>query len=289
MYLDTEEIERPRVPPSVSLVKGIQSLYSFFIPQKGVIAARPWGCWCNACSRVSLDDAGVLCGAQFEGDRLVVPGCTRTNLTVWRQKPVITSTAAAGIANAREYQKDLWRRLRPRVKPALFACVQADELWSESERRHLRSGHHWICELGDAGGGNGSFEAQFKLPTARSWKEYKGTRYYDGDAALVVKRWFHRVDSDASGCTFAEWDPTKDRAPGAPPAAMLFSSSKLRGVFSQEKFKVLMPPALEGAGRAQPRRACVRVLEGAGDVLRLLSPETDSMLRDACIQAGSTM
>ena len=31
MYLDTSEIDRPRVPPSISAVEGIQSLYSFFM------------------------------------------------------------------------------------------------------------------------------------------------------------------------------------------------------------------------------------------------------------------
>ena len=120
--------------------------------------------------------------------------------------------------------------------------MQADVLWSESERRHLRPGHFWICELGDAGEGKGSFEQSFSL-APRSWKEYKGTRFYDGESALVVKRWFHRTDDDASGCTFVEWDPKKDSAPDAPPAAMLINSSKLRDIFGSEQFKRIVPPA----------------------------------------------
>jgi len=59
-----------------------------------------------------------------------VPGCKRQNLTVWRQKPTITSTAAKGIANARGFQKDLVAKLLPKAKPGLFGAVQADELWS---------------------------------------------------------------------------------------------------------------------------------------------------------------
>ena len=154
MYLDTKEVDRPRVPPAVSLVKGIQSMYSFCVLRPGVIAARKWSCWCDACSRLRFAEAGLPLGAQFEGDRLVVPRCTRQHLTVWRQLPTITSTAAAGIANQREFQKDLVRRLLPKLKPGLFGSVQADALWSESERRHLRPGHHWIFEFGDAGDGS---------------------------------------------------------------------------------------------------------------------------------------
>ena len=77
MYLDTEEIERPRVPPCISTLVGIQSIYSFFMLNKGVVAARQWSCWCDACSRVRRDAAGGLLGASFQGNRLVVPGCTR--------------------------------------------------------------------------------------------------------------------------------------------------------------------------------------------------------------------
>ena len=29
---------------------------------------------------------------------------------------------------------------------------QARELWSEEERVHLRPGHFWVCELGNANG-----------------------------------------------------------------------------------------------------------------------------------------
>jgi len=39
---------------------------------------------------------------------------------------------------------------------------------------------------------------------ARKWEDYKGTRFYDGERALVIKRWLNRVDEDASGLTFEE-------------------------------------------------------------------------------------
>ena len=38
---------------------------------------------------------------------------------------------------------------------------------------------------------------QFELGP-RKWEDYKGTRFYNGDQALVIKRWLNRVDEDAS-------------------------------------------------------------------------------------------
>jgi hypothetical protein len=196
MYMDTNEIERPRVAPSISPLEGIQSLFSFFMLSNGHVLARSRSCWCRACSRV----CGPSSLTPGWGGLYHVPGCIRTKLTVWRAKPRLTSTAAAGIANGREFVKALWStKLRGKVQPGKFGAVQADALWSESERKHLRPGHHWIFEFGDAGGDKGSFLESFKL-APRCWKLYEGTRFYDGEAALKVKRWFHRTDDDPSGC-----------------------------------------------------------------------------------------
>ena len=83
-----------------------------------------------------------------------------------------------------------------------------------------------------------------------------------------MRRWFHRTDDDASGCTFVEWDSARDAAPGALPAAMIISSSTarapLRGVFGSEEFKKILPPALD-LGPARGTRhggAAVRELQG---------------------------
>ncbi len=40
------------------------------------------------------------------------------------------------------------------------------------------------------------------------YEEYKGVRFGNGDCVLVVDVWVHRVDEDASGLTFEEWDPS---------------------------------------------------------------------------------
>ena len=44
----------------------------------------------------------------------------------------------------------------------------------------------------------------------RKYEEYKGVRFGNGDCALVVDVWLHRVDEDDSGLTFEEWDPSAD-------------------------------------------------------------------------------
>ena len=95
----------------------------------------------------------------------------------------ITSTAAAGIVERRKRVADLQLKLRPKVLPGNNGSVQARELWSTSEEVHLRPGHHWVFEFGDAGDGT-SVEKTFNLD-ARRHEIYKGIRFDDGDEALV--------------------------------------------------------------------------------------------------------
>ena len=46
-------------------------------------------------------------------------------------------------------------------------------------------------------------EKKFELQGSKcKWEEYKGTRYSDGDSALVVELWLYRVADDLSGLTF---------------------------------------------------------------------------------------
>ena len=167
MYLDIDQIHRPAVPPDVSPVKGILSLYSFFMLSPGVFAARPYSCWCPACSHARGRGQGMVSA----GNKLNVPGCMRSKLTVWEEFKV-TSTEAAGIANREKRLEERCTKLRPHLKPGNYAAVQARERWSTAEEVHLRPGHHWVFELGDAGGGKGCFEKTFKL-ARRTWEMYK--------------------------------------------------------------------------------------------------------------------
>jgi len=74
----------------------------------------------------------------------------------------------------------------PLVKPGVWGCVQARAQWSTEEDAHMRPGHHWLCEFGDAGNGT-SCERQFNLGH-RQCEDYRGTRFYNKDSALVIKR-----------------------------------------------------------------------------------------------------
>ena len=141
--------------------------------------------------------------------------------------------------------------------------MQTREMWSTDEQVHLRPGHHWLFEFSDGGRGS-SCEKLFSLPQLRSGVVYKGTRFYNGDRALRVKRWLHQVSEDASGLTFEEWDPTKDADDSQTPAAMIINSSELRG--ADFNLQEVIPPALEVAARSgrRMRGAGLRQLEGMG-------------------------
>jgi len=56
---------------------------------------------------------------------------------------------------------------------------------STNEEKHLRPGHHWLCQFGGACDGTSS-EREFKLQPCK-WQDYKGTHFYNDDRALVVK------------------------------------------------------------------------------------------------------
>ena len=44
---------------------------------------------------------------------------------------------------------------------------------------HLRPGHYWLFELGDAGDGSSFDRKKFALP-GRTWEKYKGVRFTIG-------------------------------------------------------------------------------------------------------------
>ena len=111
----------------------------------------------------------------------------------------------------------------------------------------MRPGHHWLCEFGDAGNGT-SCERQFNLGHHQC-EDYRGTRFYNKDSALVIKRWLNRAEEDVSGLTFQEWTPDVDTS--RPPVAMLINSSELRA--AGFKFKEVLPPSLDAAARVHTR------------------------------------
>ena len=223
-------------------------------------------------------------GAVSRGAFLDVPGCSRSKLTVWKEDK-FTVRPRDGQREREKRLTEIRKRELSKAKPGKWGCVQARELWSTKEEIHLRPGHHWLFEFGDAGDGtcvetvNG--QKTFSLPP-RKWVEHKGVRFYNGDSALVVRRWLHRVDEDASGLSFVEWDPKAEADPEAPPVEMIVNSSELRAAgFS---LREVLPPALESLARqgARTRGAGLRQLQGMGPTTFVLHVDTDSDLRSRC-------
>jgi hypothetical protein len=109
-------------------------------------------------------------------------------------------------------------------------------------------------------------------------EDYRGTRFYNKDSALVIKRWLNRVEEDASGLTFQEWTPDVDTS--RPHVVMLINSNELRA--AGFKLKEVLPPALEEAARVRTRGAGLRSLEGMGPKSFVLSVDDDTEFRSRC-------
>ena len=151
---------------------------------------------------------------------LGIPNCARCDLTSFEgSEERVACTEAGGIANAKQRAKALWAKLKPLLKAGKFAAVQVRRLWSEEERRHLRPGHFWACELGDADGkGSPIIAGPFKERTT-----FEGQRFDEGECAILLRRYYHRVASDPNGLTFVRFEP-------GPGEKFIINSSELRAV-----------------------------------------------------------
>ena len=148
----------------------------------------------------------------------------------------IGSTVPADRGAAKRRAKELWAKLKAILKAGKVVCVQARELWSEEERVHLRPGHFWLALLGDADGkGSPIIAGPFKEKNTwwppqkgeSGWKaEYEGIarqRYDEGDCALLLRHYYHRVADDPEGLTFVGWAAKEGEK-------LVVNSSEVRGV-----------------------------------------------------------
>ena len=102
----------------------------------------------TTCSRVR--GRGPAYGTVSRGSYLDVPNCARKKLTVWKEDR-FTVTKEGGIEKRKKRVAEMVVREVTNAKQGVWGCVQARELWSTEEDVHLRPGHHWIFEFGDAG------------------------------------------------------------------------------------------------------------------------------------------
>jgi hypothetical protein len=147
---------------------------------------------------------------------------------------------------------------------------------------HIRSGHFWICKFGTVPGSMICVEKKFEFQ-GRKWEEYRGTRYYDGDSALVVELWLHRVTDDLSGLTFQEWDPSGGTDDTSAPVAMLVNSSEPGAAdFHLAEVRPLQLDSATRGGRRTRGTAYVRKIQGVGNSTFVLSVENDNDFRSRC-------
>ncbi len=237
---------------------------------------RPFNCWCKTCSRVR----GRGVGSQSSRSDLLVPGCTCTKQTSWTEDQFIV-TVSAGLRNRVQRVAEIVVRELKRAKPDVWGYVQARKMWSTEEESHLRPGHFWICKFGTVPGIMSYVEKKFELET-RKWEEYKGTRYYNGNKALVVELWLHRVADDLSGLTFQEWAPSEGTGDASAPVAMVVNSRELCVVdFHLSEVRPLQLDTVDRGDR-RTRGAVVRKIQGVGNSTFVLSVENDNDFRSPC-------
>ncbi len=193
-------------------------------------------------------------GDQSSAPDLLVQVCTRSEQTAWTEDQFIV-TSSAGIRNREKRVADIVVRELKRAKPG----------------------------FGTVPGRMTSVERKFEFQGLQcKWEEYKGTRYSDGDSALVVELWLHRVVDDLSGLTFQEWDPSVGTDDTSAPVTILVNSSELRTTdFPLEEVRSLQLDTVSRGGR-RTRGASVRTIQGVGNRTFVLSVQNDNDFRSRC-------
>ena len=154
MYIDKDETDPnypkfhwPTVETKYSTFTDISKKYCFMMRGGGRVAGRRYCCFCEACPLVLDGEEGSMTPL------LDIPSCRRRHLSTFKgSEQTITCTAAAGLANQHKRAKALWVELKRLLKAGKHVALQARALWSTEERRHLRPGHFWAAELGNADG-----------------------------------------------------------------------------------------------------------------------------------------
>ena len=108
-------------------------------------------------------------------------------------------------------------------------------------------------------------------------------RFGNGDCALLVDVWLHRVDEDASGLTFEEWDPSADTDPSEAPVAMIVNSSELRAAgFDLREVIPLQLEVASSGGHRRARGASLNQIHEMGTRRYVLSVDNDNEFRSRC-------
>ena len=142
--------------------------------------------------------------------------------------------------NAKARAKALLMKLTPLLKAGKFAAVQACELWSTEERVHLRPGHFWACELGNADGEGSpimhTFTKKSEVFEASDGQKYRGDA---GDCVLAPYQALlpshSRGSYNATSLTFMRWQAKKGEV-------LLVNSTELRAVAGHQANDFVLTP-----------------------------------------------
>jgi hypothetical protein len=211
----------------------------------------------------------------------MVQGCTNTKQTFWTEDE-FTVTVSSGIRDRDVRVAEIVvRELEKANLTSGDACRLASFGHRRRSSRQVRPGHFWLMKFGKVPGTNSCVEKKFKLGD-RKYEEYKGVRFWNGDCALVVDVWLHRVDEDVSGLTFEEWDPSADTDVSEAPVAMIVNSSELctAGFDLREVIPLQLETTVCGGHRT--RGAVLKQIHGMGTRKYVLSVDNDNEFRSRC-------
>jgi len=291
-YIDAEEMESefPAVEPTYSTLSGISSCYSFLTrPGEGCVAAQRYSCWCAAC----CDAFGAF---KDNSALLQSAGCARRHLTEFKEER-ITCNRAPGIGNRIARAKALVIQLlsSSKLRSGQWVAVMARNLWEESEREHLRPGHFWIGELGDADGKGSPIIKRYE----KREHDYD-TRFDKGDAAICLRRWLHRT-GEPTHLQFKH-NPTDMgnivvnsselravglvlHVPARPQRSRIAPGPQATRPRSERLAAAAQRNAVRGSSRSQSRSApssARRAVQDDPNLIYFLDPEDDAHIRALC-------
>jgi hypothetical protein len=92
----------------------------------------------------------------------------------------------------------------------------------------------------------------------------------------------HRVDEDASGLTFEEWDPSADTDASEAPVAMIVNSSELHSAGFDLGEVIPLQIEVTTRGVRRTRGADLNQIHGMGTRRYVLSVDNDNEFRSRC-------
>ena len=166
------------------------------------------------------------------------------------------------------------------LKAGRHVAIQARVIASTEDRRHLRPGHFWSAELGDADGkGSPILHTFTKKNEYFELSDGNKIRGDPGECVLLLQRYFRRTVEDTEGLTFKQELATKGEV-------LAVNSSELRAVQGHQKndfvLRLIRPPKLrQKISREKKKESAAEVVFDARQKWGL-DPDIDKDTRKVC-------